>query len=226
MFRPLSRIHRERVTRRKFSTLATAAAVMFGLACCLLLQVAAQGHKEQNEDHKNERDDAAAAAAFEALIPVLHHPRCMNCHSTGDFPRQGDDSHPHTMQVRRGPDGDGALAVKCSTCHQDHNLEGLHVPPGAPDWRLPSPATPMIWEGLNDHQLCELFKDPNQNGNRSVGQIVEHMSTPLVLWAWNPGDGRTPVPMPQAQFLAKVKEWAAKGAACPAEASAAQPDER
>lgn len=38
------------------------------------------------------------------------------------------------------------------------------------------------WEGLNDHQLYELFKDPKQNGNRSVGQIVEHMSTPLVLW--------------------------------------------
>jgi hypothetical protein len=77
----------------------------------------------------------------------------------------------------------------------------------------------VIWEGLNDHQLCELFKDPNQNGNRSVGQIVEHVSTPLVLWGWNPGDGRTPVPMPEAQFLAKVKEWAAKGAACPADGS-------
>jgi len=75
----------------------------------------------------------------------------------------------------------------------------------------------MIWEGLNDHQLCELFKDAKQNGNRSVGQIVEHMSTPLVLWGWNPGDGRTPVPMPQAQFLAKAKEWAAKGGACPSE---------
>jgi len=195
---------------------------VFGFVCCLLLHVAAQGNEGQN----NERDDAAAAAAFETIIPVLHHPRCMNCHSTGDFPRQGDDSHRHTMRVRRGPDGDGALAVKCSTCHQDHNLEGLHLPPGAPDWHLPSPATPMIWEGLGDHQLCELFKDPKQNGNRSVGQIVEHMSTPLVLWGWSPGDGRTPVPMPEAQFLAKVKEWAAKGAACPAEGNGSQPHEK
>ena len=48
------------------------------------------------------RDDAGAAAAFEAIVPVLRHPRCMNCHSTGDFPRQGDNSHPHTMQIRRG----------------------------------------------------------------------------------------------------------------------------
>jgi hypothetical protein len=120
------------------------------------------------------------------------------------------------MDIRRGPDGHGLNAVQCSTCHQDHNLEGLHMPPGAPGWHLPSPAMPMIWEGLTARQLCELFKDPAQNGGRNVDQIVEHMSTPLVLWGWNPGEGRTPVPMPQKEFLAKVKEWAAKGAACPA----------
>lgn len=126
------------------------------------------------------------------------------------------------MQVRRGPDGEGALAVKCSTCHQDHNLGGVHVPPGAPGWHLPSPAMPMIWEGLTDRQLCELFKDPKQNGNRNADQIVEHMSTPLVLWGWNPGEGRAPIPIPEAEFLAKVKEWASKGAACPAAGSVAQ----
>jgi hypothetical protein len=162
-----------------------------------------------------QRDDAAAAAAFEALVPALRNPRCMNCHSTGDYPRQGDDSHRHTMDVRRGPDGDGVNAVKCSSCHQDRNTVGVHTPPGAPGWHLPSPATPMIWEGLTDGGLCELLKDPKQNGNRTVAQIVEHMSTPLVLWGWHPGDGRTPIPMPQQEFLAKISEWATKGAACP-----------
>ena len=162
------------------------------------------------------RDDAAAARAFEAMVAVLHHPRCMNCHSKGDLPRQGDDSHRHIMNVRRGHDGHGFVAVKCSTCHQDHNLEGRHVPPGAPDWHLPPPEMPMIWEGLTNRQLCELFKDPRQNGSRNVDQIVEHMTTPLVLWGWNPGEGRNPVPVPQAEFLANVKEWASKGAACPA----------
>ena len=49
--------------------------------------------------------EAGAAAAFEAMVPVLRHPRCVNCHSAGDFPRQGDDGHQHTMQLRRGPDG-------------------------------------------------------------------------------------------------------------------------
>jgi hypothetical protein len=162
-----------------------------------------------------QHDDAGAADAFESMVTVLHHPRCMNCHSKGDFPRQGDDSHRHTMNVRRGLHGNGVAGMRCSTCHQDFNLAGLHVPPGAPEWHLPSPAMPMIWEGLTDRQLCELFKDPKQNGNRTVDEIVEHMNTPLVLWGWNPGEGRTRIPVPQKEFLAKVKEWAAKGAACP-----------
>jgi hypothetical protein len=119
------------------------------------------------------------------------------------------------MNVRRGLDGDGVTAVKCSTCHQDHNLAGRHMPPGAPDWHLPPGGMPMIWEGLTDRQLCELFKNPRQNGNRNVDEILQHMTTPLVLWGWNPGEGRTPIPMPESEFLAKVKEWASKGAACP-----------
>jgi hypothetical protein len=71
------------MTLLKFSTVVTGSAAMAAFVCWLLLQVTAQG----NEGQKNERDDAAAAAAFETIIPVLHHPRCMNCHSTGDFPR-------------------------------------------------------------------------------------------------------------------------------------------
>jgi hypothetical protein len=166
------------------------------------------------------RDDAAAASAFKSLVPVLRHPRCMNCHSSGDFPRQGDDGHRHTMNVRRGLNGEGVPGLKCSTCHQDHNLAGEHMPPGALDWHLPSAREPMIWEGLNDQQLCELFKNPTQNGHRSLGEIVQHMSTPLVLWGWHPGEGRTPVPVAEREFLAKVSEWASSGAACPGEVGA------
>jgi hypothetical protein len=164
-------------------------------------------------------DAAAAASAFEAMATVLHHPRCMNCHSKGDFPRQGDDGHKHTMNVPRGVAGDGISALKCSTCHQDHNLEGMHTPPGAPDWHLPPPAMPMIWEGLTNKQLCELFKDPKQNGRRNVDEIVEHMSTPLVRWGWHPGEGRIPIPVPETDFMANVKKWAANGAACPSSAN-------
>ena len=165
--------------------------------------------------HHPARDAESSAAAFQSILPVLRHPRCMNCHSSGDFPRQGDDSHPHSMRIRRGPDGHGTHAVTCGTCHQDRNLAGRHMPPGAPDWHLPSPSQPMIWEGLTDRQLCKLMLDPKQNGDRSPEQIVEHMQTPLVLWGWNPGEGRAPVPMSSERFVAQVKLWISKGGACP-----------
>jgi hypothetical protein len=62
--------------------------------------------------------------AFESIVTVLHHPRSMNCHSSGDFPRQGDDSHQHKMNVRRGAEGQGVAGMRCGTCHQDHNVWG------------------------------------------------------------------------------------------------------
>jgi hypothetical protein len=161
---------------------------------------------------------ATDGALFTAFVPVLRHPRCMNCHSRGDFPRQGDDGHAHAMNVRRGPDGHGVTAEKCSTCHQDHNLVGAHLPPGAPNWGLPPAATPMIWQGLSDAQICRSIKDPKQNKNRNLDQLVEHLTEDkLVMWGWNPGEGRTPIPMPHEEFVSKVKQWQAAGAPCPAD---------
>jgi hypothetical protein len=190
------------------------------LATCSLMFHWALRATASNAPRAN--DDAAAASAFKSLVPVLRHPRCMNCHSAGGFPRQGDDGHRHTMNVRRGLQGQGVIGLKCSTCHQDHNLIGEHMPPGAPDWHLPSPEIPLIWEGLSDRQLCELFKNPAQNGHRTVNEIVQHMNSPLVLWGWHPGEGRTPIPMPESEFLTKVKEWASHGAACPGGGSSSE----
>ena len=162
---------------------------------------------------------AGDGALFTAFISVLRHPRCMNCHSLGDFPRQGDDGHQHAMNVRRGSDGHGVSAEKCSTCHQEENLAGAHMPPGAPNWGLPPPTTPMIWQGLTDAQICRSIKDPRQNKNRNIHQLVEHLTEDkLVMWGWNPGEGRTPIPMPHDEFAAKVKQWQAAGAPCPADA--------
>ena len=203
---------------RKAAGIFVTALVMLSMTCYFAVRAVGNDDKPANEEHifaTAPRDDIGAARAFESMLKVLHHPRCMNCHSKGDFPRQGDDGHRHTMDVRRGLDGNGVPGVKCSTCHQDHNLAEGHMPPGAPGWHLPSPGMPMIWEGLTDHQLCELFKDPKQNGTRNVDDIVQHMNTPLVLWGWNPGAGRTPIPIDQTQFLTAMKEWASKGAACP-----------
>jgi hypothetical protein len=166
------------------------------------------------------RAEKADGALFVEFVSVLRHPRCMNCHSSGDFPRQGDDGHPHTMNVRRGPMGHGVTAEKCSTCHQDHNLAGAHMPPGAPNWGLPPPSMPMIWEGLTDGQICRSIKDPKQNRNRNLDQLVEHLTEDkLVAWAWNPGEGRDAIPMSHDAFAAKVKKWRTAGAPCPADAA-------
>ncbi len=155
---------------------------------------------------------------FTAFVSVLRNPRCMNCHSQGDFPRQGDDGHQHAMNVRRGPDGHGVTAEKCATCHQDHNLDGAHLPPGAPHWGLPPPNIPMIWQGLTDAQICRSLKNPKENKNRNIDQLVEHFTKDeLVAWGWNPGEGRNPIPMPRDEFVAKVKQWQAAGAPCPSD---------
>jgi hypothetical protein len=160
----------------------------------------------------------AAVAAFLALAEVLRHPRCLNCHSSGDFPRQGDDGHPHAMSIRRGAEGRGVTAQKCSACHQDHNLEGKGMPPGAPGWRLPPPQTPMIWQGRTDAQICAQLKSRRQNGNRSIDEIVAHLRhDPLVLWGWHPGEGRSPVAVAHAAAVASAEQWAAGGAPCPRE---------
>lgn len=163
-----------------------------------------------------QKNDARARELFISIVPVLKYPRCLNCHSTGDFPRQGDDGHIHIQNVKRGPDGKGKFGQKCAACHQEHNVAGLNMPPGAPNWHLPPANMPMIWEGRTPGQICRQMKDPKQNNGKTVAQIVEHVtSDKLVLWGWNPGEGRAPVPMPHDEFARRFQDWARFGAACP-----------
>jgi hypothetical protein len=150
--------------------------------------------------------------AFARIAEVLRHPRCMNCHPMGDFPRQTDDRHRHRMLVARGPDGFGTPVMRCTTCHQTVNTADGRVP-GAPQWHL-APRS-MGWEGLNDGELCRALKDPQRNGKRTLSALVQHMTTDaLVQWAWSPGD-RVPPPISQYDFHEAVKRWAGTGAACP-----------
>jgi hypothetical protein len=159
---------------------------------------------------------AAGRKAFLAAYEVFMHPRCMNCHPDGDSPLQGDDSHLHIMNVQRGPDGRGQFALKCKNCHQDENRPGLHMPPGNPNWHLTPPSMPMVFQGRTAAQLARQLKDPSQNGNKTIEQIVHHVTEDkLVLWGWEPGDGRTLPPLTHAEFAAKVKEWADSGAPIP-----------
>ena len=164
---------------------------------------------------KSQRDDAGARDAFGAAYTVLMHPRCMNCHPAGDAPLQGDDSHVHMQNVKRGPNGHGKYGMKCQTCHQDKNLPGANMPPGVDDWHMPLPATKLVFEGKSAGELCRQMKDPLHNGGKSLQGVIDHLETPLVFWAWAPGDGRTTPPMSHAEFAQKMREWVAKGGACP-----------
>jgi cytochrome c5 len=166
--------------------------------------------------HASPPDDVAARAAFERAYPVFVSPRCQNCHPSGDAPLQGDDSHVHAQDIKRGPAGRGVYGMTCHTCHQDANLPGANMPPGNPKWGLPPPQMKMVFVGRSAGELCRQLKDPKQNGGRSLSQILTHVSTDdLVGWGWNPGEGRTLPPLNRPEFVAALEEWVKDGAACP-----------
>lgn len=165
---------------------------------------------------RDEPTDPDPATAWSTVFEVLTHPRCMNCHPVGDVPLQGDDSRPHAQNVQRGPDGTGLFAMRCATCHQDHNLPGANLPPGAPNWHLPTPEMPLVFEQRNSGELCRQLRDPKQNGGKTPEQILHHVSEDaLVLWGWEPGIGRTPVSIPHAEFVAAMRVWVEGGCDCP-----------
>jgi hypothetical protein len=157
-------------------------------------------------------------AAFETVKAVLQHPRCQNCHIPGDAPLQFDQGLPHAMNVVRGSEGRGAAGLTCATCHGSSNPPdawGAQMPPGAPDWKLPPPDRKMVFIGLSSGDLCRLVQDPAKNGGKNSDALIRHVADDkLVGWGWNPGIGRSPVPIPREEFVAKFKEWIAAGAPC------------
>jgi hypothetical protein len=161
-------------------------------------------------------DGNASREAFLEIYKVFTSPRCQNCHPAGDAPLQGDDSHVHTQNVKRGRDGHGVYGMRCDTCHQTTNLPGEHMPPGNTKWSLPSPEHKMVFVGRSPAGLCRQLKDPKQTGGRSLQQLLEHLSSDdLVGWAWNPGPGRTLPPLSRLDTATQTKIWIEGGAACP-----------
>ena len=154
-------------------------------------------------------------ALFLEASRVLLHPRCANCHPSGDVPLQGMDMRLHDPPVTRGPDDRGVVGMECSGCHQDRNLDHARVP-GAPNWHI-APIE-MAWVGKTPRHICEQMKDPKRNGGKSLAQIVEHNAhDKLVAWGWEPGHEREPAPGNQRQFGALVEAWVKTGAECPPE---------
>ena len=74
----------------------------------------------------------------------------------------------------------------------------------------------MVFEGRTPAQLCRQMKDPAQNGGKDLAAILHHLEKDeLVGWGWNPGEGRTPVPVPRAELVAAFRAWMDGGAVCP-----------
>ena len=189
------------------------AATIAGLALAVVL-VATSNAADKKVSQKE------GLKAFGAIQTVLQHPRCQNCHIPGDAPLQFDDGRPHMQNVKRGPDGKGMPGMNCSTCHTNDNLPAgydQHAPPGAPNWHLPPEDMKMVFINLPPSDLCRVLKTGETNGGKSLDALLEHVShDKLVLWGWNPGPGRAPVPMPHDQFVQQFKTWMAAGAPCPA----------
>ena len=162
-------------------------------------------------------------AAWQQVYAVLTHPRCINCHTAGNYPEQGDDRHRHLFNVVRGPAGKGVPALQCVTCHQSANADTTGVP-GAHGWHL-APLS-MRWQDTNGRILsssavCNAVSDRSKNGERDGTALLKHnQEEPLVLWAFNPGrraDGslRTPPPITHDQFVTATRRWVEAGMPCP-----------
>lgn len=187
--------------------------VLPALALTLSLLLAACGPRISAEQK------AQAVQAFATVEQVFQHPRCSNCHIPGDQPLQFDSQTPHMMSVVRGPDGKGAPGLPCAACHGERNPPAgysAHAPPGAPHWALPPPDHKMAWIGLPAAELCAMIQDRKRNGDRDLAALLKHVSEDkLVLWGWNPGGNRAPVPVPHDRFVAAFKTWTDAGAPCP-----------
>lgn len=164
--------------------------------------------------------DREADEAFDKVMAVLTHKRCVNCHPSGDTPRQGEDSHLHNFDIVRGPKDKGLAGYTCNTCHQNENNDYSGVP-GAPHWAVAP--TSMAWEGKTRIGIASQMMNPEKNGGKSAEDIMRHLTEDeLVLWAWNPGinsEGlkREKPPVPKEAFIKAVKEWIAAGAPIPKE---------
>ncbi len=156
--------------------------------------------------------------AFNTMMDVVSHQRCVNCHPSDNVPKQGDESKPHHFGIARGENNLGFQATNCNTCHQPENNVYSGVP-GAPHWSL-APAS-MAWQGLTRSEIAQAMLDRTKNGNRSHEELIHHLTEDdLVLWVFQPGTDQEGIPrekppVSEEDYKAAVKEWFASGAIIP-----------
>jgi len=194
------------------------------LVSCLLIGILIAFSNVVAHDHNItesfDKPSLKTAAAFDKMMQVITHKRCVNCHPSGDTPRQGEDSHLHYFGVQRGVDGQGLAGYTCATCHHEENNLYAGVP-GAPHWGL-APAS-MAWEDKSKVEIATQMMDPARNGGKNAQEILKHLTEDeLVLWAWEPGvddEGvpRETPPLSKKEWITTVEAWINNGAIIPAE---------
>lgn len=133
---------------------------------------------------------------FQAMLPVIHHPRCSNCHGGVD-PRA--PAHPGRSEVLTGS--------SCETCHTDVS-----------HWDLP--ATDHFFPGKSDKQLCALFSDFAAKQGRAMF-IKNHIAGDELIGAAFLGDiggardtlkiPAAPPPIRRPAFIKLAQDWLARG---------------
>ena len=161
--------------------------------------------------------------AWPDIYSVMVHPRCINCHTMTDYPRQEDVRHPHFYGVVRGSHtglnaNRGSAVRRCTDCHGDQNNPDTGVP-GAENWHL-APLE-FAWESepnvaMDSATLCHLLKQNSPD----LESTLEHLRTPLVEWSFNPGNDlygipRTTPPLTHEELLEAVTIWFEEGQPCP-----------
>jgi hypothetical protein len=75
---------------------------------------------------------------------------------------------------------------------------------------------PLVFQGKSPAELARHLKDPKQNGGKTLEELIHHVAEDtLVLWGWDPGEGRTRPPLAHAEFVQKMQAWVEAGAPIP-----------
>jgi len=162
---------------------------------------------------------------WQSVYAVVTHPRCMNCHAMGEFPRQSDRGYPHVFHVVRGPDDNGVAPLRCAACHGLENNAATGVP-GSLSWhQAPASQTFDSAPGvaMSGPALCARLKDTTKTGGRDLAAMLDHVDHDTdVNWAFTPGvrprgEARTTPSVSHEEFVRAFKAWSGAGAPCPAQ---------
>ena len=149
---------------------------------------------------------------FQKMVPVLRHPRCMNCHGGLD-PRAA--AHAGHAEVLTGS--------SCETCHME-----------ADDWSLPHPD--HFFVGKTDRQLCAQFAERASRfgfagfeEHLQDDELIQLAFVGLIGGARDPGVGTPPAPPADPPsgghpaFVNMGKDWLNQGhGACDVEGTITQ----